>query len=91
MAKLTPDTVKTYHTLTIWWADKIAKGEKMVLTNEGCQLTYKVKDSAIHVEWHEFHPQKPAYIVRRMTIPLYNVKYIDEIIEDEEQGDESDD
>ena len=78
-----PEIVKTFNTLTIYWADKTAKGEKMVLTSETCHLTYKVKDSAIHIEWSEFDKDKPAFVVRRMTIPLYNIKYIDEIIEDE--------
>ena len=79
-----PEIVKTFHTLTIWWADKVEKGEKLVLTNEDCHLTYKVKDSAVHIEWSEFDKDKPAFVCRRMTIPLYNVKFIEEIIEGDE-------
>jgi len=96
MTKTTPTIVKTFSKLTIYWSDakdkfKGESAEPLILSNDTCHLTYKVKDSAINIEWSEFVKDKPAFIVRRMTIPLYNVKYIDEIIEDEEQGDESDD
>ena len=79
-----PEIVKTFHTLTVWWADKVEKGEKLVLTNEDCHLTYNVANSAVHIEWSEFDKDKPAFTVRRMTIPLYNIKFIDEIIEGDE-------
>lgn len=67
-----------YSRIRIHWATAKIKLDSLELVG---RWTYKVKDSAIQFMQMETDISKPAVIIRKLLVPLYNVAYVEEDID----------
>ena len=85
MATKKDDTVTYYSRITVHFATKNLTMAPLILESDGDHLTYKTKDSMVTFEWSRFEKDKPAWVCRRIAIPLYNIAYAEEKIDRIEQ------